>query len=200
MATPSDSSPKESWIRGQIHPSAHPLRDPDRVRGQRRVFFAGLSGAGRPAANRRAAGRDRRDDRDHQARLRLRQAAAGAVPDLARAGADRRFRHVDRHQIAGPRRDRAGAVEHRAAGGFRGAARVLDRLCDGRAGRLLPGNLDRPGRDRRRGVRGQPAELLARHRAGDRLRRRTLDPAGDRHGIAGIERTSTRCAGAMQGF
>ena len=53
--------------------------------------------------------------------------------------ADRRFRHVDRHQAAGSRRDRPGAVEHGAAGDFRGAARVLDRLCDGRAGRLFPG-------------------------------------------------------------
>ena len=70
------------------------------------------------------------------------------------------------------------------AGGVRGADRVLHRLRDGRPRRLLPGTLDRPGRDRRRGGRRQPAELLARHRAGDRVRGRAWLAAGDRHGTA----------------
>ena len=54
----------------------------------------------------------------------------------------------------------------------------------------FPGALDRPRGDRHRRGRRQPAELLARHRAGDRLRGRIHAAAGDRHGAERLDRVS----------
>jgi hypothetical protein len=53
-------------------------------RGQRRLLIARLYSTRRPLGNGDAAGCDGRDHRHRQACLRLRQAAADAVPDLAR--------------------------------------------------------------------------------------------------------------------
>ena len=156
---------------------------------------------GDPLQTVRAAGRDRRDDRDHQARLWLRQAAADAVPDLARPGADRRFRHVDRRPSGRcSTRSRWRCRTPRMLAVFAVPLAFSIGFAMGALAGSFPGTLDRPGRDRRRGVRRQPAELLARHRAGHRLRRRTLAAAGDRHGVAGIRASSTRCTGATHGF
>jgi peptide/nickel transport system permease protein len=72
-------------------------------------------------------------------------------------------------------------------GALRGAALVLYRLHDGRDRRVFPGALARPLGDRHRRRRCQPAELLARHRAGGVVRGRILAVAGDRHGAERLD-------------
>ena len=89
-------------------------------------------------------------------------------------------------------------VQHLHAHQLRGAAGVHHRLHDGRDRRLLPRPRGGSHRHRRRGRRRQPAELLARHRAGHHLRRRTDGAARDRHGSEGLGASSASSAGPMR--
>ena len=158
------------------------LRLADRVRGQPGVLHAGLPGARRPVANGAAARRQRRDDRDRQARLWLRQAAAGAVRELDVACGARRFRPFGRDTAAGVARGRRRAGQHAGAGGVRGAAILRHRRRARHPCGLRAADPDRTGHrpagHGNGGDGGQRAELLARPGDGDRVRRRTVLAAG----------------------
>ena len=94
---------------------ASPARDPDAARGQHHRVRDGAPGPGRPDRGGDAGRGQPGRDRGHQAGVRLRQAAAGAVPRLARAGGPGRSRQVDRHPPArDPRRPRRARQQPRA--------------------------------------------------------------------------------------
>src|SRR4029450_12842407 len=75
--------------------------DPDVARGQHHRVCDGASGPGRSDRGGDAGRVEQGRDRGPQARLWLRQASAGAVSRVARAGGPGRSRPLDRHPAGG---------------------------------------------------------------------------------------------------
>ena len=137
---------REGGRDGAHDPLAADLRAADRLRRQPGLLHAGLSGAGRPAADGAAAGRECGDDRDRQARLWLRQAVAGPVCELAVARGAWRFRAFGRDPASGVAGGRRRAGQHAGARCVCGAAVVLCSalgLARWRAARRLGGSGER---------------------------------------------------------
>ena len=168
------------------------LRDAGGDRRQHHLLSPRPHRAGRSALRDPAGRRDPGAGRADARRLRLRQAAAGAIRAVVLAGRARRSRHLDRDRPRGRERSHARGRQHPDPRHRGDRDRLHLRRVLRLRRRLFPRLLARQARLAGVGARRERAALLARHGAGHHLLGRAQLAAADRRRAGRLGRLAPR--------